>query len=102
VHSVYLGSAKRAIFYTDGTNVIAFCKDAKGWAAFNNGTEAREIRVQTGLPAGTYCDIIHDKDSGKACDGPKVVVTSSGLATVIVAAKDAVAFTRADRISSLN
>jgi hypothetical protein len=45
-----LGSAKRAIFYTDGTNVIAFCKDAKGWAAFNNGTDAKQIRVQTGAP----------------------------------------------------
>jgi hypothetical protein len=45
-----LGSAKRAIFYTDGTNVIAFCKDAKGWAAFNNGTDAKQIRVQTGPP----------------------------------------------------
>ena len=39
MHSVYLGSAKRAIFYTDGTNVIAFCKDAKGWAAFNKGAK---------------------------------------------------------------
>jgi alpha-amylase len=98
----YVGNAKRTNFYTDDANVIAFSKDAKGWAAFNNGTEAKEIRVQTGLPAGTYCDIIHDKDSGKACDGRKVVVTSGGLATVTVGAKDAVAFTRADRISNVN
>jgi hypothetical protein len=52
-------------------------------------------------PQGTYCDIIPDKDFGKAGDDPKVVVTSSGLATVTVGAKDAVAFTRVDRISSL-
>jgi alpha-amylase len=93
-----VGNAKRANFYTDDANVIAFSKDAKDWAAFNNGTDAKEIRVQTGLPVGTYCDIIHDKDWGKACD----VVTSSGLATVTVGAKGAVALTRADRIWSLN
>jgi hypothetical protein len=39
VHSVYLGSAKRANFYADDTNVIAFSKDAKGWAAFNKGAK---------------------------------------------------------------
>ena len=38
MHSVYLGSAKRANFYTD-TNMIAFIKDAKGWAAFNKGAK---------------------------------------------------------------
>lgn len=96
------GNAKRADFYTDDANVVAFSKDSKGWAAFNNGTAAKQIRVQTGLPKGTYCDVIHDKDPGKACDGPTVVVNGSGVATVTVAAKDAVAFTRADRISNLS
>jgi alpha-amylase len=80
----------------------AISEDSKGWAAFNNGTEAKRIRVQTGLSVGTYCDVIHDKDSCKGCDGQTVVVTSSGLATVTVGAKDAVAFTRADRISNPN
>jgi alpha-amylase len=98
----YVGSAKRANFYTDDANVIAFSKDSKGWAAFNNGTEAKAIRVQTGLPKGTYCDVIHDKDPSKVCNGPTVVVNSSGLASVTVGAKDAVTFTRADRISTPN
>jgi alpha-amylase len=82
--------------------VIAFSKDSKGWAAFNNGTEAKAIGVQTGLPKGTYCDVIHDKDAGKGCNGPTVVVNSRGLASVTVGAKDAVAFTRGDRISNPN
>jgi hypothetical protein len=34
-----LGSAKRANFYADDTNVIAFSKDAKGWAGFNKGAK---------------------------------------------------------------
>jgi alpha-amylase len=98
----YVGNARRANFYTDDANVIAFSKDSKGWAAFNNGTSAKQIHIQTGLPNGTYCDVVHDKDSGKACDGPTVVVSGTGFATVTVKAKDAVAFTRADRISNLN
>jgi alpha-amylase len=33
----YVGNAKRADFYDDA-NVVAFSKDSRGWAAFNNGT----------------------------------------------------------------
>ena len=93
----YVGNAKRANFYTDEANVIAFSKDSKGWAAFNNGTADKQIHVRTGLPAGTYCDIIHDTNPGTGCTGPTVVVDSSGFTTVTVSSRDAVAFTRADR-----
>ncbi|HVD80753.1 MAG TPA: alpha-amylase family glycosyl hydrolase [Propionibacteriaceae bacterium] len=86
----YVGNAKRANFYTDDANVVAFSKDSEGWAAFNNGTSAKEIRVQTGLPRGTYCDVIHDTNPGSPCARPTVVVNSTGLATVTVGAKDAV------------
>lgn len=88
-----MGNAKCANFYTDDANVIAF----KAWAAFNNGTADKQIHVRTGLPAGTYCDIIHDANPGTGCTGPTVVVDSSGFTTVTVDSKDAVAFTRADR-----
>jgi alpha-amylase len=55
-------AAKRANWYTDQSNVIAFSKGSMGWVAlFNNGTADKQIHVQTGLSAGTYCDIIHDK-----------------------------------------
>jgi alpha-amylase len=93
----YVGNAKRANFYTDDANVIAFSKDTKAWAAFNNGTAGKQIHVRTGLPAGTYCDIIHDANPGTGCTGPTVVVDSSGFTTVTVGSMDAVAFTRADR-----
>jgi alpha-amylase len=42
----YVGNAKRANFYTDDANVIAFSKDSKGWAAFNNGTADKQIHVR--------------------------------------------------------
>jgi alpha-amylase len=93
----YVGNAKRANFYTDDANVIAFSKDSKGWAAFNNGTADKQIHVRTGLPAGTYCDIIHDTNLDTGCTGPTVVVDNSGFTTLTVSSRDAVAFTRADR-----
>jgi alpha-amylase len=41
----YVGKAKRTNWYTDDANVIAFSKGSKGWAAFNNGTAAKQIHV---------------------------------------------------------
>ncbi len=34
----YVGTAKRANWYTDDANVIAFSRGSRGWAAFNNGS----------------------------------------------------------------
>jgi alpha-amylase len=94
----YVGKAKRANFWTDDANVIAFSKGNRGWAAFNNGTADKTIRVQTGLPKGTYCDTVHGTKAAGACSGPTVTVNTTGFASVTVGDKDAVAFTRADRL----
>ena len=88
----YVGSAKRANFYTDDFNVIAFSKGNRGWAAFNNGSEAKRIRVQTGLPRGTYCDVVNDT-AARGCSAP-VTVGRNGVATVTVPAYEAVALQR--------
>jgi len=54
----YVGNAARRNFYTDDANVIAFSRGSRGWAAFNNGTEDKTIRVQTGMAPGRYRDAI--------------------------------------------
>ncbi len=94
----YVGKAKRAHWYTDDANVIAFSKGNRGWAAFNNGTAAKQIRVQTGLAKGTYCNIISGPKVGGACKGTTVTVNATGFATVTIGAKSAVAFKKSDRI----
>ena len=88
----YVGSAKRANFYTDDFNVIAFSKGNRGWAAFNNGSEAKTIQVQSGLPRATYCDVVNDT-AARGCSAP-VGVGRDGYATVVVGARDAVAIQR--------
>jgi alpha-amylase len=80
-----------ANWYTDGSNLIAFSRGADAWIAVNNESSAATRTFTTGLPGGTYCDIIHGSYSGGACSGPTVTV-SAGTATVSVPAKDAVAF----------
>jgi alpha-amylase len=54
--------------------------------------------VQTGLPGGTYCNLIHGKRQGSSCTGPSVTVAANGSVTVTVGALDAVAIDRANRI----
>ena len=78
--------------------MIAFSRGTRGWAAFNNGTEAKQITVQTGMAKGRYCDAIHGSPVLNSCTGPTIRVNAAGRATVSVGAKDAVAFDRMDRL----
>jgi alpha-amylase len=56
--------------------------------------------VQTGLRAGTYCDVIHgSRTRSGTCSGPTVQVAGNGKATITVGAYDSVAFTARDRVS---
>ncbi len=93
-----VGNAKRTNSWTDDANVVAFSKGNRGWVALNNGTEAQQIRVQTGLPKGRYCDTITGAKRGRSCTGTTVRVNTTGFATVSVPAKGVVAVVRADRL----
>jgi alpha-amylase len=85
-------------WYDDGVNLIAFSRGAKGWITINNETTAQTHTFTTGLPAGTYCDIVHGKKAGHTCTGGSVTVNGRGQATVTVAAFDAVAIDAANKI----
>jgi alpha-amylase len=87
-----------ANWYTDGTNLIAFSRGPDAWIALNNESSAQTHTFTTGLPDGTYCDIIHGSVSGGACTGSTVTV-SGNVATVTVPADDAVAIDLNSRVS---
>jgi alpha-amylase len=78
-----------ANWYDDGSNLIAFSRGAKGWIAVNNGATPQTHTFATGLPAGSYCDVIHGNTA--SCAGNTVTVDAQGMASVTVPAKDAVA-----------
>ncbi|WP_063774978.1 carbohydrate-binding module family 20 domain-containing protein [Streptacidiphilus anmyonensis] len=91
-HNAAQGAAV-ANWYDDGSNLIAFSRGDKAWITINNENTTQTRTFQTGLPAGTYCDVIHGDYTAStgACSGPTVAVDANGDATVSVAAKDAVA-----------
>jgi alpha-amylase len=94
------GDAPVANWYDDGANLIAFSRGDRGWIAINNGTTAQTRSFHTGLRGGTYCDIIHGDQHTGSCSGPTVTVDGAGLATVTIAAKDAVAFDAGNLVRS--
>ena len=65
-----------------------------GWIAINREElPTLERRFDTGLPAGTWCDVMTGglDASGQACAGIEVVVDEQGFADVTVGPLDAVA-----------
>jgi alpha-amylase len=86
------GSAPVANWWTDGSNAIAFSRGSSAWTAINAESAPRVQTFSTGLPAGTYCDVISGQvsGSGAGCTGSTISVGSSGQATVTVPAMGAV------------
>jgi alpha-amylase len=75
--------------FTTGTaNQIAFGRGAKGYVAINNDTSAWTASLQTLLPAGTYCNVVHGllNAAGTACTSDSVTVDSTGLISVSIPA----------------
>ena len=89
-----VGTAPQRNWRDDGGNVIGFSRGGRGWVALNNNPTARTVRWQTGLPSGTYCDVV---TGGRSCSGTKVTVARGGAATVTVPAKGTVAVLRGSR-----
>jgi alpha-amylase len=80
-----------ANWWSDGSNQIAFGRGAKGYVAINNSGSPLSRTFATGLPTGTYCDVISGGVSGGTCTGTAVNVDGSGNATFEVAPGSAVA-----------
>lgn len=80
-------------WWDNGNNQIAFSRGDKGFVAINRESGALSRTFQTGLPAGTYCDVIHGdfNPAANTCSGPTVTVNASGQATISVSAMSAVA-----------
>ena len=70
-------------WWDNGGNQIAFSRGNKAFFALNNEGYALTQTLQTGLPSGEYCDVIHGdfNPSNGACSGPTVNVDGSGYAS---------------------
>lgn len=91
-HNLALSSgAGVANWTTDGNDLVAFSRGNVAWVALNNGGSALTDTFPTGLPDGSYCDLINETyDATNAtCSGSGVVV-ANGKATVTVPAHGSV------------
>lgn len=79
-------NAKVDNFQRGNSNQIAFSRGGSAFIALNRENyNTWNANLQTGLPAGTYCNVIHTLDSDKAASCPQtVVVGSDGRANVSV------------------
>ena len=79
------------LWWDDGNNQIAFARGDRGFVAINREASPLARTFPTGLPAGTYCDVLHGDFANGVCSGPTVAVDPSGRAQVAVAGGDALA-----------
>lgn len=66
----------------DGWSQIAFSRGSRGFFILNSRDDGEGLseRLQTGLPAGTYCDMATGGKVGNSCSGKSVTVGSDGFA----------------------
>jgi alpha-amylase len=80
-------------WWDNGSNMIAFSRGNRGFIAFNGqfGQNMNQ-RLQTSLPAGTYCDVISGDKIGNSCTGASFVVGSDGFADINISLNHAAGF----------
>uniref|UniRef100_A0A673KDS1 alpha-amylase n=1 Tax=Sinocyclocheilus rhinocerous TaxID=307959 RepID=A0A673KDS1_9TELE len=75
-------------WWDNGNNQIAFSRGSKGFIVINNDDWALNVTLNTGLPKGTYCDVISGDKSGGSCTGKEVSVDADGRATFSISNTD--------------
>jgi alpha-amylase len=84
-------------WWDNGANAIAFSRGDKGFVAINNETTATAIATATGLPPGTYCDLLTGGLAGGVCVGSSVVVDATGAVQLNLPARSALAIDAASK-----
>ncbi|XP_053668213.1 alpha-amylase A-like [Anopheles marshallii] len=73
-------------WWDNGNNQIAFARGNVGFVAFNLEPYDMNVILQTGLPAGIYCDVISGSRVGETCTGLQVIVEPNGYASISIRA----------------
>ncbi|NXC76744.1 AMYP amylase, partial [Anhinga anhinga] len=75
-------------WWDNGSNQVAFGRGNKGFIVFNNDDWSLNVTLQTGLPAGTYCDVISGQKKGDRCTAAEVYVAADGMADFLISNED--------------
>lgn len=63
---------------------VAFSRGNRAFIAINNDEYAMDVQLQTGLPGGSYCDIISGNKINGSCSGKTINVNSDGTAKIYI------------------
>jgi alpha-amylase len=76
-------------WWDNGSNQIAFSRGNKGFIAFNGQFRVNmKMWLQTGLPAGVYCDVISGSKINDTCTGKSVQVFDDGKAEIKIGSEE--------------
>jgi len=78
-------------WWDNGANAIAFSRGDKGFVVINNEVTAVSVTIMTGVPAGTYCDLLTGGKTGATCAGTSIVVSSGGTVQITLQPRTAIA-----------
>ncbi|MDN3577002.1 alpha-amylase family protein [Chitinimonas viridis] len=77
-----VAGAPVANWWDNGGNAIAFSRGDKGFVLINRETADLNRSFDTGLPAGSYCDVLAGGKQAGTCLGRVVVVGADGKASL--------------------
>ncbi|MDJ0797844.1 MAG: alpha-amylase family protein [Calothrix sp. MO_167.B12] len=88
-------------WWSNGKNQIAFGRGNKGFVVINRENNSLSRRFQTGLPGGTYCNVVTGEltKNGRDCTGNKVTVDTQGFANIQTPGQNAVAIHGGQKVS---
>ncbi|XP_014101169.3 alpha-amylase-related protein [Bactrocera oleae] len=80
--------AEMSNWWDNDDNQIAFCRDKRGFIAFNGNHWDLKQRLHTCLPAGVYCDVISGALLNGKCTSKTVIVDDWGYADIVLGADE--------------
>jgi alpha-amylase len=78
-------------WWDNGANAIAFSRGDRGFVAINRESVPVTQSIATGLPAGTYCDVLTGGRNATACAGTSVTVDAARAVQITLEANSAIA-----------
>ncbi|XP_066523052.1 amyAc_bac_euk_AmyA and Aamy_C domain-containing protein [Hoplias malabaricus] len=75
-------------WWDNGNNQIAFSRGNRGFIVINNNDGTLDETLDTGLPEGTYCDVISGDKHCAGCSGKQLHVDREGKAHFYISGED--------------
>lgn len=80
-----VGDVTLANWWDNGRNQVAFSRGNRGFVAFNLEGSDLNTQLQTGMSAGSYCDLASGSKVNGSCTGKTITVGGDGRAQINIA-----------------